>query len=173
MRILYEERIYALREEGEYKFDKILSLDDIGDKLAQAGNKKRVNPKSWRHGKWGTFYLGYYFAHVYPEIQRVSADGKTVEDYASNLMGKKSGKSGQEGAGWSGSGSRLALWPVAVQHQVDRRVVPPGVIIGHAHHESGLRRFVNGRVSTAYGDGEWREAPGIEGEQLSGFVMFV
>jgi hypothetical protein len=34
---------------------------------------------------------------------------------------------------------------------------PPGVALMHAHDEHDLRRVKDGRVSTLYRDGEWRE----------------
>lgn len=163
---------YELQENGaEARFVPMLELDKIQDRLPKR-NGKGVRPTLGIVDNAGTFYLGYYFEHVAPAIQRVSSDGSRVDDYADSLLGRKTGPAAQKGQDGLAMEAGWHCGPWISSTKAIGQWFPPGVFIGHAHDEGTIRRFLDGRVSTLYKDGEWREAASVEGCQIGAVTMF-
>jgi hypothetical protein len=157
---------------GICKFSCLLDVKGLGDKLPKEKSGKAPYPVEGWMDTGGNYYLGYYYGPGYngaefTTIWRVSPDGSKVEPYATNARGAKTGKDGPGmETGWF-CGPHLAGGSVCPWY-------PPGVTVFGAHDEHTKRRIWNGRVSTLYEDGEWREAGGLDVKNqvdgVSGFV---
>jgi hypothetical protein len=164
---------YTMEEgSGGVKFNCLLSLDSIKGQLPPAKDRP-ARPSQGVVDSGGYFYLGYYFTDGYswttlPKIQRVSPDGTKVEALVTHSGAAK---------GTDGPGMKTG-WHCGPHFHPPKAVspwYPPGILLCHAHDEHTIRRTtLDGRISTLYEDGEWREGTGYDLKNMvdgvSGFV---
>ncbi|MBA4386814.1 MAG: hypothetical protein C0404_02465 [Verrucomicrobia bacterium] len=145
------------------KLTKLLDRKDYAGKVGLTGNG--AWPEStWLMGNDGSFYLQ---RSVEGPITRIWPDKQRVENYVVNLA---------PNSWWDGPATKSGWYcgPMIDVCKTDQRYLPPGVLIIHTADEHCVRRVRDGRVSTLYPDGEWRENPGKKdgGGALNWFRAF-
>jgi hypothetical protein len=169
---------FCVLEEADdgVKFNSLLTIDSITAHLPEhvSGGRKSY-PTQGVMCTGGYFYLGYYFSHGFNKnkegaayIQRVSPDGATVEPWVTHCGARK---------GTDGPGMKTG-WHCGPHMSLPRASCPwypPGVVVFSAHDEHTLRRVTrDGRISTLYEDGQWRESTNYDRKNhvdgVSGFV---
>ena len=164
VQVMPDGKIIIFAEGGFYEFKDgnlicLLGHDDYKDQASFPSKGKNVDvPTMGILGGDGTFYLCTYFKTGYrgatPCIWRIVPGGK-LEAYAWSV--KNSHRDGA--AMYSGSMCGHHIW----MRMHNYNYLPPGDLLIMAHDEFHVRRIRDGRVSTMFTDGDWREMPeGLE-----------
>ncbi len=167
---------YVMEEasDGAVTFKAMLGLDAITAHLPEhSSGGRKAYPTQAVVDTGGSFYLGYYFSHGFnmktgAAIQRVSSDGVTVQSWVTHCGAKKGTDGPGMETGWH-CGPHLSMPRAGCPWY------PPDIVIFSAHDEHTLRRVTSdGRISTLYEDGEWREGTRYDTRNqvdgVSGFV---
>jgi hypothetical protein len=153
---------YAMEDgPGGVKFTCLLALDKI------KGQLPFPSPTEGWVDNAGNFYVCFYFSGG-PVVSRVSPDGAKVDAVYVKSLGNSPYTDGL------GAETRWFCGPHSCGPKTVSPWYPPGVMCCGAHDEHTVRRVVDGRVSTLYEDGEWREANKLNNrgmlDGVSGFV---
>jgi hypothetical protein len=161
-------KIYVSRggECFRYEDGRLTKLLDKKDYAGKAGLKGHGGwgEDPWLVGNDGSFYLQ---RSVEGPVTRVWPDKQRVENYVVNVA---------PNSWWDGPATKTGWYcgPMLDFCKDDQRYLPSGVLMIHTADEHCARRVRDGRVSTLYPDGEWRENPGKKdgGGALNWFRAF-
>jgi hypothetical protein len=136
-----------LYEDG--KLTKVLDRKDYAGKAGLKGHGQWPE-ECWVVGNDGSFY---HQKGSEGPIIKVWPDKQRVENYVVNVAAN---------SWWDGPSTKTGWYcgPMLSAYKNDMRYLPLGVLISHTADEHCARRVRDGRVSTLYPDGEWRENPG-------------